>query len=127
MTEQNRNQIYELRKQGYGYKRIASLLELPVATVKTFLIRNPTQEATICKNCGAQLINKPKRKKRVFCCNKCKMQYWNNHHKLSDSQKSVISKCECCGKEFYSYKSKSKKFCSRECYLKTVGGKNGSN
>ena len=55
MTDQQKEQIAILRSQGYGYKRIAQIMELSDNTVKSFCKRNNRGIAFISLWClGAQ-------------------------------------------------------------------------
>ncbi|MEF9970654.1 MAG: helix-turn-helix domain-containing protein, partial [Ruthenibacterium sp.] len=58
MTNEQKEQISELRQQGYGYSKVATLLSISKNTVKSYCRRNELQGAShrvdrLCKQCGA--------------------------------------------------------------------------
>ena len=117
--------ITQLQFQGYGYRRIANLLNLPVETVKSHCKRHPltpakAEKLSLCLQCGADVGQKPHRKKKRFCSDKCRSAWWNAHP--ADSPGKTAAVCQFCGKEFPSYPVKNRKFCSRACYFKSKGG-----
>ena len=54
MTLEEKSKIYQLKKEGYGYKKIASELGISVSSVQSFLKRNPVDIDLLgtCKRCG---------------------------------------------------------------------------
>lgn len=58
MTDEEITKVNQLQREGYGYKKIASLTGLPVNTVKAYCRRHPVSkedtaaENTLCKMCG---------------------------------------------------------------------------
>ena len=36
----------------------------------------------ICKNCGEEMISIKGKKRKKFCCDNCRYQWWNNQKKL---------------------------------------------
>ena len=118
-------EIQMLREKGYGYKRIASELNLSVNTVKSYCRRHPvpaveSNDDSVCLNCGKPIEQIPQRKKKKFCSDKCRYSWWNKQQ--TNIKGKTVSSCLFCGREFYSYRSKKQKFCSRECYHKFRGG-----
>jgi DNA-directed RNA polymerase subunit RPC12/RpoP len=75
----------------------------------------------ICKNCGKEFLCTPssiKNKKELYCSTECRTKYKKSINK-------VMYTCKTCGKEFETYYSlikKGRKFCSRECFLKSIRG-----
>lgn len=63
-----------------------------------------------CENCGAPLP--PGRRK--FCCDICHEEYKYEGRKSRGGKTAV---CKYCGIVFTEWKSKNRKYCSRECYL----------
>ena len=61
MTEEQKIKIRRMRLDGNGYKHIASTLILPLSTVK-------------------RLKHTAGKKRKVFCSDKCRKQYWNLHN-----------------------------------------------
>ena len=117
MTKEEIAKIYELKNNGLGYKKIASVLNLPVGTIKSLIIRHKNSNESCCLNCGVRISNKPKIKRKKFCSNECKRRYIATHPECISKEKSIIKICPNCGKEFISYKSTNRKFCSHSCYI----------
>ncbi|NCB66969.1 MAG: RNA polymerase subunit sigma-70, partial [Bacilli bacterium] len=76
MTENQKTRILEMRRFGCTYRHIAVTLSLPVGTVKTYCLRaakkgllgTPIESPKCtCKQCGKEIIQVAKRKKRIFC------------------------------------------------------------
>ena len=115
-------EIERLQKQGYGYRKIATILSMSPNTVKSYIKRNLSEpelvmeETDVCLFCGEKLVHFPKKKKKKFCSKSCKLKWWHNNSTKTKNKVSVI--CKCCGKEFLSYESKHSKYCSRACYDK---------
>lgn len=117
MTQQEKYRIWELRQNGLGYKKIAKILNLNEDTVKSHIRRTSKKEPPkpVCEECGKVLIQMPKTKPRRFCSDRCKTQWWSKHPNAGNrSGFSFI--CEYCGKEFKSYASKTRRYCSTHCY-----------
>ena len=63
MTDSEKKQVLVLCNKGLGYSKIATTLELPLNTVKSFLYRlnikrgkaQETNEGKVCKYCGKPL------------------------------------------------------------------------
>lgn len=112
---------------GCGYKRIASLLNVPRDRVKYFCKNNgfdgfgkDIKEKYVtktdglngaCKCCGKLLEQPEKGRKRGYCSVECKRLWEKTHYKPHEH------KCFYCGKTFES-KPKAQKFCSKDCYYK---------
>lgn len=122
MTAEEITKVNQFQREGYGYKKNASLTGLPVNTVKTHCRRHPISkedteaENALCKMCGKKLEQTPHKRKRIFCSNACRLKWWNSHRKQIN-RKSVHSlTCAYCGQAFESYENAHRKFCSRKCY-----------
>lgn len=125
MTQDEKCNISRLRTQGIGYRRIASILGLSENTVKSYLKRNatlaPSEKAHgFCRLCGKAIEQKPHKRKREFCSDYCRSRWWRKNSDLSGRKKAVMQRCKCCNKEFYSYTSENRSFCSRSCYIKST-------
>ena len=121
MTTVEKNKVYELREQGLGYKAIAKALSLTPSAVR-YVCTAKEQEDTlagVCKNCGLKIRSIQGRKKRVFCSDKCRMMWWNNHQDQVKRKAFYTITCKGCGKEFISYGNKNRAFCSVSCYAKS--------
>ena len=77
-----------MRAAGNGYGSIAQSLGISLNTVKSFCRRKAitektavllTGETTCCENCGREIQQVAKRKKKRFCCDKCRNQWCNSH------------------------------------------------
>ena len=135
MEREKMEAIARLRKQGCGYKSIAKFLDMNESTVKTFCRRNGLRPVDLnktadrmvntdrfCKNCGAELHQRPKGKKKKFCCDRCRNTWWNSH--LDEVNRKAIYDfvCPTCGKEFHVYGDRNRKYCSHPCYIKARFG-----
>lgn len=117
MTTEERKKIEGLRSKGYGYKRIAEELDIPLGTVKSYCRRNEVNGTEKrCPVCGklieANKIGHP----RKYCSKKCRDAYWREHTDMINSKSARRHVCKCCGKEFRTYRDDSK-FCSTGCYM----------
>ena len=130
MTDAQKKQIREYRNDGYGYKKIAQTLGISVNTVKSFCRRNDingdtviepsvtlTGETTVCENCGREIQQIAKQKKKRFCCDKCRNEWWNSHLDQVKRKAVYDFKCPYCSKEFHIYGDRRRKYCSHECYI----------
>lgn len=130
MTDNQKFQIIKLRTTGNGYGKIAQTLGISVNTVKSFCRRNEisgdtviepsamlTGEITACENCGREIQQIARRKKKRFCCDKCRNEWWNSHLDQVKRKAVYDLKCRYCGKEFHIYGDRRRKYCSHECYI----------
>lgn len=129
MNDIQKNQINEMRQLGYSYKRIATTLSLKEGTVKSYCIRAVkrgdlilpnTNQNQYCRQCGQPLVQKEKRKKKLFCSSTCRQKWWNTHQYLVNrsSKATYHFTCPTCGKSFSSYGNPNRKYCSHDCYIK---------
>lgn len=114
-----KEQIFDLKSKGYGAKKISKKLGVSLNTVKSILrrINAESTSTNFCKNCGKKIDNSSGHKK-VFCCDKCRNEWWNKRRKSIEKTNGVKAICAYCGKEFISYSHKDQKYCSHECYIK---------
>lgn len=125
MTEEQKNRIAELRGQGVPFNKIAKQLDLNRDTIKSYCRRygigidedSVDKDITHCKNCGAKIIQPPKKKKKIFCCNKCRNAWWATHPDKIQRKSMYMRICVHCKKEFEAYRNAKRKYCSRECYM----------
>ena len=129
MTDNQKIQIIKLRTAGDGYGKIAQKLGISLNTIKSFCRRNDlvvgaeisdtkvTKEITRCENCGQEIRQIAKQKRKRFCCDKCRNAWWNNH--LGQVKRKTVYHFTCpqCGKEFHIYGDKRRKYCSHDCYI----------
>jgi endogenous inhibitor of DNA gyrase (YacG/DUF329 family) len=130
MTENQKTRILEMRRLGCTYRHIATNLSLPEGTVKTCCLRaakkgllyTPSEPATCtCKQCGKQIIQVAKRKKRIFCSDACRQKWWGSHLFLIQQGSAALHHftCSYCKKPFTAYGNPGRKFCSHDCYIKS--------
>jgi endogenous inhibitor of DNA gyrase (YacG/DUF329 family) len=130
MTDNQKAQIIKLRTAGNGYGTIAQTLGISLNTVKSFCRRNDingniedkpsvalTGETTACENCGREIYQIAKQKRKRFCCDKCRNTWWNSHLDQVKRKAVYDFKCPYCGKEFHIYGDKRRKYCSHACYI----------
>ena len=125
VTEEQKEKIIRFRGMGHGYGNIGKELGISKDTVKSFCRRNRLTRADIqatgqedrCRECGAGIRQRPKMKKRVFCCRACREKWWAEHPERI-AQKAVYGfTCGKCGKAFTAYGNKKRKYWSHECYI----------
>ena len=115
MTQDEKNRIIELRKAGVGYGEIAKELNLEKNTVRMFCTRNiKSLSDKYCKNCGKKIIQKENGKGKIFCCKKCREQWWNKNRDQSKTKHYFV--CLGCNCEFDRGRHKEQKYCSHNCY-----------
>ena len=127
MTNEQKMKIAELRKQGFGYKKIAEVIGVSDGTVKTYCRRAgliapaepvaiPTDGST-CQLCGKPIIQIPGRKTKRFCSDSCRNKWWNSHLDIVKRKAVYTFTCPACGKEFTAYGNANRKYCCHECYI----------
>lgn len=135
MTDYEREQIYELRRKGMGYKAIGTALGLSRDTVRSFCKRNNLDgdgevvklnmevmkaQNLLCLNCGQLMIVKAKGRPRKYCSNACRRTWWEKNQDKREKRDAAIYNHLClhCKEEFSSYGNKNRKYCSHDCYIK---------
>ena len=126
MTNEQKFQIAAYRKAGKGYKQIAKELDLSANSVKSYCRRNGLCNETLeknlpesaCENCGKSIEQKKGKKKKRFCSDKCRNQWWNAH--LDQVKRKAVYEyiCPTCGKPFSVYGNAKRKYCSHVCYVR---------
>ncbi len=82
MSKRERRELERMRLDGYGPTRIAEELELSVNTVKSYIRRHPSlRNAVYCLQCGRAVKQTPGRKRKKFCSDRCRSQYWNHKYR----------------------------------------------
>ena len=133
MTNEQKHSVDRLRTEGLGYKKIASILQLPESTVKSHIRRSssvgsrpihsaPTDtdfpaSVVLCPQCGEPVTQTPGRKKRRFCSDRCRQLWWNRHLDAVTRKAFYHYICSVCGKTYSAYGKKNRKYCSRICYI----------
>ena len=120
MTLEEKSKIYQLKKEGYGYKKIASELGISVSSVQSFLKRNPVDIDLLgtCKRCGMTIQSIKGKKRKQFCCDRCRWDWWNSHIKEVNKKAFYTLTCKHCGKEFTAYGNQKRVYCCHDCYVK---------
>ncbi len=90
MTENQRNLILRLRKDGEGYKTIANTVGLSRDRVRSFCkskniagfgaaatlnIEEQATDGSICPNCYAPIVQSTKGRRKKFCSEKCRREW----------------------------------------------------
>lgn len=132
MTNTQKRAILQMKANGDGARKIASTLDIPLSTVKSFLRRwkqtmfadseaQRVKEIKVkvtyapCKHCGDTVAQLPGMKKRAFCSDKCKTSWWNRHRAEAGRKSVTAYVCARCGKTFLS-NAPSRKYCGLPCY-----------
>jgi len=120
MTLEEKSKIYQLKKEGYGYKKIASELGISVSSVQSFLKRNPVDIDLLgtCKRCGMTIQSIKGKKRKQFCCDRCRWDWWNSHIKEVNKKAFYTLTCKHCGKEFTAYGNQKRVYCCHDWYIK---------
>lgn len=84
ITNYQKHSILQMRRGGMTYVEIGEALDLSSNTVKSVCRRNTLKEqqdghlpGTVCKNCGEPLKQTPGARRKVFCSNHCRYEWWN--------------------------------------------------
>lgn len=135
MNDRERMMITNRRTRGESIRAIASTLGLNANTVKSFCKRNAIQPAqpeglsssktsrpVLCEHCGAKLHHTPNAKPKRFCCDQCRIAWWNAERKHKpENFDGAAYVCEHCGTLIFSRKER--KYCSHTCYIEHRFGK----
>lgn len=127
MTREQQEEVRSLRAGGAGYKKIATLLGLSVNTVKTFCRRNDkaqlseegtVAEGNLCPRCHKEIVQPPGRRRKVFCCDACRVAYWRLR-----AVPKIEKLCAGCGRPMQG-NDPGRKYCGHACYISHRFGKN---
>lgn len=134
MTNIQAKQIQDFRMKGVGYKAIASVLGLSRDVVRNYCkshgldgyavevavnLQEQMQLGSICQCCG-QTIQQPNiGRKRKFCSERCRREWWTAHPEDSQKKETAFYEktCAYCGQQFTVYGNKNRRYCSHECYV----------
>lgn len=128
MKKEIRDKIIELKNSGMGYKAIAKELSLTPSAVRCVCnskYNDPDAFGT-CKWCGIRIKMHPGKKKRQFCSDKCRMQWWAAHKENVNRKAYYSFRCPCCGNEFTAYGKSDRVYCSHICYINNRFKKGGN-
>lgn len=134
MTDYQAKQIRALRQHGAGYKAIANATGLSRDIVRNYCkshgLNGDTETAPVnmsariqqglaCRNCGAPLVQPPTGRRRRFCSDECRKEWWAAH--AADTREGSAANyhltCIHCGQEFVAYGNRGRKYCSYDCYI----------
>jgi uncharacterized protein YjcR len=129
MTNKQKQTIRYMRRRGLSYGTIAATLGLSANTIKSFCLRENIDvqsnlddgKRKLCKNCGTPLMHHPGSKKKTFCRDKCRYAWWNKNRGWTGVKSAYCLTCFHCGTEFDS-NNKKRKYCGRECYIRSRYG-----
>ena len=116
---QQRDLILILREEGLSYKEIAERTDTNPEYARYVCSKanramqkqKENQSDGICRFCGKKLTYTPGAKRKEFCDDKCRSDYYSQQK----MRKPYVRRCEHCGKEFVSYGYPKKRFCCRDC------------
>lgn len=134
MTDLQKRQILNMRKNGDGYKTIATAIGLSRDVVRNFCkqkdmtgfgvasVMNTKEKISngkICANCCEPIEQPTKGRRKKFCSEKCRREWWKQHPDEINQKETAQYhlKCAYCGKDFISYGNKNRKYCSHYCYI----------
>jgi len=117
MTKQEKEQIKKMRLEGYGYGKIAQVLNIPKSTISSFCITLMSQPS-LCLDCNKRLKQATGHRQKKYCSDKCRMNYWKSHKDEIKRSLDYSVECSHCHRVFFTYQSLNRKYCSRDCFLK---------
>ncbi|MDY4974568.1 MAG: hypothetical protein SO075_04935 [Eubacteriales bacterium] len=81
--------------------------------------RIDTTAVKVCPNCGGKVIQPKTGRRRKFCSEQCRREWWSAHPEDIMRQESANYHLTCayCGRPFISYGNKDRKYCCHSCYI----------
>lgn len=136
MTEIEKQQIYDLRLKGVGYKAIAAVLGVSRDSIRGFCKRNGLDGDAqvislnveekkklhlVCSYCCKPIKQRGRGRTRRFCSDECRRKWWKDNPDKRTKNEDAIYRytCPTCNKEFKCYGNKRRKYCSHDCYIKS--------
>lgn len=134
MTDFQAKQIRELRMRGVGYRSIASVVGLSRDIVRNYCkthdldglatdvkinIKEKMEKGEACLSCGRDLKQPDTGRKRKFCSDTCRREWWLQHSDNIERKETAYYELTCayCGDDFKVYGNKNRKYCSHNCYV----------
>ena len=71
-----------------------------------------------CKRCGTTITSIKGKKRKQFCSDRCRWDWWNSHIKEVNKKAFYTLTCKYCGKEFTAYGNQKRVYCCHDCYVK---------
>lgn len=138
MTSTQKEAIKLMRAEGLSYGIVSERTGIGYEAVKSFCRRNGLtgfgseilkgnnrdEKYVFCKNCGKRLVQQKNLKRRVFCCDECRVKWWSTHPEMINKKAVYHFVCIHCGKPFSAYGNSGRKYCSHECYIEERFGRN---
>ena len=124
MTFEEKRKIDKLRSEGVGCTAISDMLGISINSVKSYCRRSKSKKEKVvvrksvkggCNFCGNALVHTEGKKKKRFCCEKCRMSWWNHNRDKIHHRVLFEITCRYCGGAFKN-NDKNRKFCSQQCY-----------
>ena len=107
MTKSQKNSVDEMLAVGISIPKIAAFLHVSQNSIKSYLQRKHPND--VCLNCGTPVLQVPHRKQKKFCCDACRMHYWNTHPQEMQHENAATIPCAFCGKPVLSYRNHPRK------------------
>lgn len=133
MTDEQKKQIFLLRKTGLGYKAISNMVGLSRDSVRSFCknhgmsgyigpageVMKKIKSGDLCQYCGGKIIKAKTGRPARFCSTECRRAYWKTHRDEGNrSWKAIyIKECKYCHTPFESYGNKKRKYCCHAHYI----------
>ncbi len=113
------------RQLGFPAKGSCRLLEPEADEAEWLRHREGLPPRRKCPVCGGLLIQPERGRRRKFCSDQCKKQWWNDKWRQEGRFNGRLAVCEYCGKRFVAVKERhdERRFCSRECYFASRYGR----
>ncbi|MCE5344507.1 MAG: RNA polymerase subunit sigma-70 [Eubacteriales bacterium] len=131
MKDMEKRTITRLREGGKSYAEIAENLHLSVNTVKSFCLRGGVKtlqalrkeaDPSRCMQCHKPIEQQTGHKRKRFCSDRCRLQWWNQHRAQMNRKSCAEKTCAHCGNAFVSYPHEERKYCSHACYIQARFG-----
>jgi len=126
MTDEQREQIIHMRREGIGYRNIGKELSLSRDVVRNYCksinmggygidIKGDDND-NHCLMCNKEFVKNDTGRKRKFCSEECRRAYWKKHPELMQKKTHTYT-CPNCNEEFTTV-TRGQKFCSHDCYIR---------
>ena len=98
ITDDIWTKIFALRIGGYTLSRIHELTGINKETIKSRCRRagltgnySRSINSNFCKGCGKPLEHLPGKKKKEFCCDQCRLDWWGNRYKAERIEAELLA------------------------------------
>ena len=131
MTQKEREEVLRLRLEGKSYTQIADIVRLSRNTVKSICQRMGIQPSETagekldsghCKQCGTVLVQNATGKRKLFCSELCRRDWWKQNQDKRILKSAVKAKCASCGRVFEDYEKNHRKYCCHACFIRARFG-----